>query len=661
MLTRKPDRNAASDMRRRDPPAAAEASGASAPAEGVPDAQAYRSGAAPEDSTFEPVFVGRRKALNLAGIALWFVTLLYFWVWWFDPAHIVSSIRYGLVTIVLLWVTLIPTYFIFIFKNARVPRGPAGQFCPCRVAMVVTKTPSEPFHLVRKTLEGALAQVGCAHDTWIADEDPGAETIAWCGAHGVRISSRKGVADYHRKEWPRRTRCKEGNLAYFYDRYGYDRYDFVSQFDADHVPAPDYLYYALAPFADSKVGYVSAPSICDSNAAESWSARGRLYLEASMHGALQTGYNSGGLAPLCIGSHYTVRTAALRSIGGLGPELAEDHSTTLMMNAHGWTGVHAVDAIAHGQGPETFTDLVIQEFQWSRSLVTILLRYMPAYLGMLPARLRSQFLFSELWYPTFSIMMALMFAMPIIALVTAERFVEVTYIAYFIHILPLSLTMIGLAYWWRSTGLFRPANAKILSWEGVAFLFLRWPWSLLGSLTAVWDLATGSHVDFRITPKGVDHTEPIPFRLIAPYVLLAIVPAGSAWLVKDAGTAGGFYIFNLIAAAINAVLILMVLILHARENHCPVVSMNWSGVTSMLSIVTITVFMTGAIAANGLKGIAALNTGITAFTLTETLYSPVGAGRLHSITIRFHPKWHGFSHSGKKPADKAENQAPRGR
>ena len=167
------------------------------------------------------------------------------------------------------------------------------------------------------------------------------------------ISTRKGREDYHRLTWPRRTRCKEGNLAFFYDHYGYDNYDIVCQLDADHAPSPGYLREMLRPFADPGVGYVSAPSICDKNAATSWAARGRLYAEASLHGAIQAGYAAGG-ACLCIGSHYAVRTTALREIGGLGPELAEDHSTTLMFNAAGWRGVHAVDAIAHGDGPNTF-------------------------------------------------------------------------------------------------------------------------------------------------------------------------------------------------------------------------------------------------------------------------------------------------------------------
>lgn len=589
----------------------------------------------------EPVFFGWRRVANLIGVALWAAALLYFWVWWFRPSHVVGPVRYVVTTVVLLWITLIPAYFIVIFSGARIPGRAARPRPAGRVAMVVTKAPSEPFAIARKTLEAALAQVGCDHDTWLADEDPDAATLDWCRDHGVLVSSRKGDADYHRETWPRRRNCKEGNLAYFYDHFGYDRYDFVSQFDVDHVPAPDYLTHALAPFADPAVGYVSAPSICDSNARESWSARGRLYLEASMHGALQTGYND-GWAPLCIGSHYTVRTAALRAVGGLGPELAEDHSTTLILNAAGWKGVHAVDAIAHGEGPETFTDLIVQEFQWSRSLVTILLKYTPDYLAKLPTRLRFQFIFSQLWYPAYSSIMALAFAAPIVALTTKSRFVNVTFAGYLAHALPLSAILLGLAYWWRATGLFRPPDAKILSWEGVAFLFLRWPWSLMGSLTAVWDRLAGSHVDFRITPKGVRHTDPIPFRVIAPYAVLGTVSGACAWLIREPGTAASFYIFNLVAAACNGMLIVLILSLHARENRSPVFAPNLTGAAGALSILAIAALTTLGARDNGVQGLAAMNVGIRAFTLTETLYSPTGAGKPYSITYRLHPKWRGF-------------------
>jgi cellulose synthase/poly-beta-1,6-N-acetylglucosamine synthase-like glycosyltransferase len=77
------------------------------------------------------------------------------------------------------------------------------------------------------------------YGVWLADEDPDEETRRWCAARGVRVSSRKGVAGYHNPTWPRRARSKEGNLAFFYDRYGYDGYDLVAQLDANLVvPIP---------------------------------------------------------------------------------------------------------------------------------------------------------------------------------------------------------------------------------------------------------------------------------------------------------------------------------------------------------------------------------------------------------------------------------------
>ena len=54
----------------------------------------------------------------------------------------------------------------------------------------------------------------------------------------------------------------------------------VSSWDFD---ARRDLEEMLRPFRDPTVGYVSAPSICDRNAAGSWSARSRLYAEGMLH------------------------------------------------------------------------------------------------------------------------------------------------------------------------------------------------------------------------------------------------------------------------------------------------------------------------------------------------------------------------------------------
>ncbi|MBZ6079112.1 glycosyltransferase [Microvirga sp. WGZ8] len=575
---------------------------------------------------FVSLFSRAQKIEAWIGASIWAVALLYFWTWWFQPEHNIGWFGYGLVTVTLAWVTLLPLYFIVIFFNARKPTGPLRLPAGSRVAMVVTKAPSEPFSVVAETLEAMLRQT-YPHDTWLADEDPTPTTLRWCRERGVQVSTRKGRLDYHRTSWPRRTRCKEGNLAFFYDRYGYERYDFVAQLDADHVPTETYLEEVLKPFSDPGVGYVSAPSICDKNAAESWSARSRLYVEGTLHGALQAGYNS-GWAPLCIGSHYAVRTAALREIGGLGPELAEDHSTTLLMNAHGWRGVHAIDAIAHGDGPRTFADLATQEFQWSRSLMMILLQYSPTYIPRLPARLKFQFIFSQLWYPLFSFFMALMFAMPIAALTLGINFVGVTFPEFVVHFVPISLALIVMAWRWKAGGWSRPVNAKVLSWEGTLFLFARWPWSLAGTVAAVRDTLTGTVVDFRVTPKGSDPVGPLPSRVIMPYIALVVGSALPVLMFSNVDQARGFYVFASVNSAFYAVLLIVILFQHVKDsgvqlNRLPSRTFTYQA-TAALAVCLVPAT---AMKLRGAQGIEALSWGKELLSLTEVTYRVAGAAQ----------------------------------
>lgn len=585
-----------------------------------------------------PIFTGRKRVEYLAGVALWAASIVYLWQWWLTSVDDIQLAGTLLVTALLAWITILPVYFITVFFNARRPAGPLRIPVGSRIAMVVTKAPSEPFGIVAATLRAMLAQT-VPHDTWLADEDPLPETLAWCEAHGVHVSTRRGHADYHRQSWPRRTRCKEGNLAFFYDHYGYERYDFVSQLDADHIPEPDYLFHMLRPFADPAIGYVSAPSICDRNAAESWSARGRLYVEASMHGSLQAGYN-GGFAPVCIGSHYAVRTSALKEIGGLGPELAEDHSTTLFMNAHGWRGVHALDAIAHGDGPRTFTDLVTQEFQWSRSLVMILLQYTPKLIGRLPLRLRVQFLFSQFWYPLYAFFLAVTFVLPTVVLLYGRNFVSVTYPDFLLHFMPQSLMILIMAYWWRASGTFRPVDGKIFSWEAMLFLLARWPWVLAGTFAAFRDWMTGSFVDFRVTPKGTTEADPLPFRVIAPYLFVVLISIAPVLLVREAGETRGFYIFAIVNAFFYVFLVFMILRQHARENRIryQVRMSRPAFATYMLVLVALPGF---AMIDRGREGVEALAWGTQSFTLFDDRFSVAGAGigshDVHS-TI-FNPRW----------------------
>lgn len=562
-----------------------------------------------EAGPLEPLFSGSMKSAFIVGFVIWWASFISFWMWWLQPDHIQSLAMYGLATFVLAWVTLAPVYFMLLFYKAKIiPANRAWSQSPSRIALVVTKVPSEPLEVVERTLTAMMAQGGHTFDVWLADEDPSPDTRSWCENRGIKISTRKNVEAYHQAAWPRRTRCKEGNLAYFYDTYGYELYDFVLQFDADHVPEKTYLQEVMKGFADSRVGYVSAPSICDANAQASWSARGRLYAEASMHGSLQVGYND-GWAPLCIGSHYAVRTAALKQVGGLGPELAEDHSTTLLMNAAGWRGVHAINAIAHGDGPQTFSDMVVQEFQWSRSLTTILLQYLPRYYPQLPGKLKFQFLFAQLWYPLFSVVMALMFAMPLVAILTGRNYAIVTYYDFLIHFTPISLSLIFFSFFWRRTMSYRPFDAKVFSWENILYVFARWPWSLIGCLSSCRDNLTGKFVDFKITPKGTKQTDHVPARVLYPYVTLALLSASVAAFFPTMEAARGFYVFAIMNAFVYVLLALMIFVLHVRENKVRTFPRSASLWLAILGIMLSMAIGGYAIANHGRLGLVALTKG----------------------------------------------------
>ena len=598
----------------------------------------------------EPLFSGMKAFKYKLLAVLWFAFSTWFWVWWFDPDHIIGLGRYILVTGVLLWVWSLQLFFVVVFLQAHRPVAPDPKPGQWKVAMIVTKTPSEPFEVTRKTLEAMLSQE-YPHDTWLADEDPTQEVIDWCSKHGVRISSRKGVEEYHQLTWPRRMRCKEGNLAYFYDHWGYDKYDIVSQLDADHVPEPGYLKEMLRPFADPKVGYVSAPSICASNAKGHWTVRTRLYTEAAFHGVLQAGYTK-LFTPMCIGSHYAVRTKALKQAGGLGPELAEDHSTTMLISAAGWRGVHAIDAIAIGDGPASLPDLVTQEFQWSRSLVSLLLRYTPRYLGQLPFRLKFLFGFSQIWYALFSIVMAFMYIVPIIAVVFDARFVDVTYPAFIGHILPVGIIPLFIVIAIKRDKLLRPTDAPILSWERMLFPILQWPWVLWGVTMAVRDRITGSFVDFRITPKGEAASRDLPNSIVMLYTFLALGAIIPVLVQDDLTEARGFYLLALMNAVAYVAVLAVTITHHIRQESTSLSKLGKKIVLQIGSLILIMALFVAAIIMRGDVGLHALAYGLQPLRITKVEYIVAGAGqgKPGDFHVRFAPGWIGlFDSEEEKP------------
>lgn len=470
-----------------------------------------------------PVLTLKQEAVLRLLVMTWVCATALFWLWWLAPARGEWTVGRGVATAGLAWLYLLGGYFLF-FACRMTRSNPELPLPELSVALVVTKAPSEPWAMVEKTLRAMLDQdMPYAYDVWLADERPSGKTLRWCKGHGVHVSTRQGVADYHQPTWPRRTKSKEGNLAYFYDTFGYDRYDVVAQLDADHVPVRTYLREIVRPFADPAIGYVAAPSVCDANEAKGWTVKGRLHREASLHGPVQAGSN-GGFAPLCIGSHYAVRTSALRDVGGLGPELAEDYATTLWLQSGGWNGAFAIGAEAHGDGPETFDDMITQELQWSRSLGTVLTKWAPGKFGTVPWKARARMSFALFFYLVQGLVCVAAVSLPMVGILAGVTWGETTFLQFYVHMWLPSLCLMLVLAWLRRCQVMRPVHAKLWSLDLVLFQLVRWPWTTWGFFQGMWAGRQATPKPFRVTPKGLKSARPLSLGMLSPLLLLSVVP-----------------------------------------------------------------------------------------------------------------------------------------
>lgn len=524
-------------------------------------------------------------------VIIWLVALVWFWQWWLSAGHIISLIGLLITSIVAGYQTIVPFWFFWFAGKAKRPNPrlpiPSGQ-----VAMMTTKTPSEPWDIVQRTLEGMLSQdYPTPYDVWLADEDPSPETTIWCASHGVGITCRKGMSQFNRDRYPGQKKTKEGNTLSWYELVGYNSYDFVVQADADHAPAnSQYLKKMIAPFINPKVGLVAAPSMCDYNADESWAVRGRFHTEATFHGMMQAGYSAYG-ASMGIGSHYAVRTKALKEAGGPGPTRAEDASTTLLINAAGYDSVFAIDAEAHGDGPGSFGSLASQEVQWSGSLMRILIEWTPKFWDLLSFPKKVIFGFSQGWYPSYGSHLLIGSFLPILAILFNTPWMNMSYLAFLFHWWILIIACLLPIIFIRSQGFFRPSNSPLISWEGILFQICRWPWVVIGCISGITSSIFRQSYTFHITPKGKDKERPLGFGVLAPYLFLILISAVAILFTGVSVLAIGYRWLAFIDIVLYAVVTLAIVVLHRKENRGHSVSFGTviSGLFSSLISVAVVV------------------------------------------------------------------------
>lgn len=419
------------------------------------------------------------------------------------------------------------------------PVPPAGL----RVAAVTTFVPSdEPVTMLERTL-AALAALDYPHDTWVLDEGDDPEVKRLCARLGVLHFSRRHLAQYQTPAGPFESGTKHGNFNAWLDSTGFDRYDIISAFDPDHVPAKNFISTALGYFNDPKVGYVQFPQAYY-NTGASIVARGAHEESRGFYAVVQRVNHAFG-SPTIIGSHNTHRVAALRDVGGLAAHYADDLLITLRYQARGWRGVYVPRILARGLAPVDWRGYLRQQFRWARSLLDLKLRVLPRIAAGWPLRRRLFNFIQGLTY--FQDGLAGLAAAILLPTMLVTGYGQDA-VARILPDLAAVLAVLAVTDLYPQRFFLDRLNGAGFHWRAAVVRFAKWPYSL----AALWDVIRNRRSSFMLTQKTVASGG----FLFWPHLAIAFV-IGAAWLAGVAlGRIRSVPIQALAGAAIAACLAL---------------------------------------------------------------------------------------------------------
>lgn len=192
--------------------------------------------------------------------------------------------------------------------------------------------------------------------------------------------------------------AKAGNLN---NGLAHSEGDLVAVFDADHVPAKDFLTETVGYFSeDRKLFLVQTPHFfLNPDPIEKNIGRARMPAENEMfYGLVQKGLDKWNAAFFC-GSAAVLRRQALEDVGGFhGSSVTEDAESALELHSRGWNSLYVNKPLIAGLQPETFESFIGQRSRWCRGMVQILLLKNPLFISGLTLAQRLCYLSSSLFW-----------------------------------------------------------------------------------------------------------------------------------------------------------------------------------------------------------------------------------------------------------------------
>ena len=225
---------------------------------------------------------------------------------------------------------------------------------------VYITTYGEDLATIRRTVQAALAMHG-RHTTYILDDGKSEDVRALAAEIGAEYIVREGNAG-----------AKAGNINH---ALGVTKGEFFVIFDADFVPAPDFLYQTVPFFAEANVAFVQTPQAYGN--LHNLISRGAGYMQSVFYRFIQPGKNRFNAA-FCVGTNVIFRRTAIEQIGGMYTDSkSEDVWTSLRLHEFGWKSVYISTVLAIGDTPETIEAYTKQQLRWATGGFEILLKRNP--------------------------------------------------------------------------------------------------------------------------------------------------------------------------------------------------------------------------------------------------------------------------------------------
>lgn len=387
----------------------------------------------------------------------------------------------------------------------------------------------EPVDVIEATVQGALAmdypnfKIYILNDGFVAKKANWKEVEELAGRLGVNCITRTVPGG-----------AKAGNIN---TALAFTANPFITFFDADHVPEPEFLRETMPYFIDEKLAYVQTPQFYK-NQDLNHVAGGSWEQQSLFFGPICKGKNRLNSVTMC-GTNMVVRRVAMEEAGGMYEKsIAEDFVTGFLMHKNGWRSLYVPKILARGLAPEDFMGYYKQQARWARGSLDLLLHHNILFTRKLTGAQKIQYLSSASYFLS-GWVVAMNALIPITYFFTGQFPILTSTMALASIFIPYMLTMLYIIQ--------RSSNFSY-TYRAIAFSMAGFHVHMMSSIGSLF----GHKAKFSVTPKKKQSGNFT--RLVIPqimYLLLSVVGAGYA-IFRANGVITAAWIANFAWSVINS-------------------------------------------------------------------------------------------------------------